>query len=289
MTLQVRAAAKINLFLDILGRLDDGYHSLQMLMQSVSLYDTVSLHTTCSGDISLTCSHASLPTNNTNLAHRAAALFFSYANLQNPGLAIHVEKRIPLAAGLAGGSADAAAVLAGLNRLYDAPLTGAQLDEVALCIGSDVPFCLHGGTQLAQNRGEVLSPLPALQNCFVLLAKPEQSVSTQEAFAAFDRKDYIYRPHGVRLLDAAARGDFAKICSFAANVLEQVVEVPQRVEIKAIMREHGASLAQMSGSGPTIFGLFLTQEEALRCQTALQALPVETYLCTPVASAIRFD
>jgi len=284
----VHAAAKINLFLDILGRLENGYHSLCMLMQSVSLYDRVTLEQTECGGLAFACDDDSLPCDAGNLAVKAARAFLDAAGIADASVCIRLEKQIPKAAGLAGGSADAAAVIAGLDRLYEANFSTARLCEIGLRVGSDVPFCLTGGTMLAQNTGEILSPLPPLAPCGILIVKPQQEVSTAAAYNAFDEAERIHRPNTLQMLDAAARRDFARICRYSANVFEQVVEVPQRVEIKRIMRSCNAVLAQMSGSGPSIFGLFENSQDAKKCAQQLEELELETFFCNPIEKSLAF-
>lgn len=281
MKITVNAPAKINLFLDIIGRLDNGYHSLFMVMQSVDLADTVVIETSEEKGICLTCSDDRLPTDSKNIAYKAAVKFCEYAGVE-PSLRIHIEKRIPFAAGLAGGSADAAAVIVGLNSVSNTGFTQRQLCEIGLSVGSDVPFCIAGGTQLSQSTGGVLSPLKELDDCFIVLAKPEAGVSTAEAYAAADNAQ-LYRPDSMRMLDACEKGDFEGICRYAGNVFEQVIEVPERVEFKRIMRECGASLCQMSGSGPTVFGLFKNIEDAEKCVDKLKEICNNVYFAKPVS------
>lgn len=281
MKITVNAPAKINLFLDIIGRLDNGYHSLFMVMQSVDLADTVVIETAEEKGICLTCSDDRLPTDSKNIAYKAAVKFCEYSGFE-PSFRIHIEKRIPFAAGLAGGSADAAAVIVGLNSVLNTGFTQRQLCEIGLSVGSDVPFCIAGGTQLSQSTGGVLSPLKELDDCFVVLAKPEAGVSTAEAYAAADNAQ-LYRPDSMRMLDACEKGDFEGICRYAGNVFEQVIEVPERVEFKRIMRECGTSLCQMSGSGPTVFGLFKNIEDAEKCVDKLKEICNNVYLAKPVS------
>lgn len=283
----VDTAAKINIFLDIAGRLESGYHSLFMLMQSVSLFDSVSLEQAESG-ISLTCSEPRLPADNSNIAYKAAAAFFDFTKI-NSGIRIHIEKRIPFEAGLAGGSADAAAVIAGLNRLFETGLKQEELFRLGLKIGSDVPFCIAGGTKLVQHTGGVISPMPPLRPCSIVIAKPVCGVSTKAAYDTFDNGGYIYRPNTVKFLEAAANGCFEGICRHAVNVFEQVIEVPQRVEIKAIMRKHRAALIQMSGSGPSIFGLFDSPENAELSAAELRGFIDEVFVCEPTAKSIVYS
>ncbi len=281
MKLTVNAPAKINLFLDIIGRLDNGYHSLFMVMQSVGLSDKVTVARSEKSGIFLTCSDERLPSDESNIAYKAAAAFFKKTGI-SPNVEIGIEKRIPFAAGLAGGSADAAAVIVGLNELYKTDLSQAELCKIGLSVGSDVPFCVVGGTCLSQNTGGVLSQLEPLKDCFIVLAKPEAGVSTAEAYAAAD-STYLYRPDSMRMLDACEKGDFDGICKYAGNVFEQVIEVADRVEFKRIMRENGCSLCQMSGSGPTVFALFENRENAEKCAEELKKICPNVFLTVPVA------
>lgn len=287
MKIVVNAAAKINLFLDILALLPNGYHSLFMVMQSVGLADTVELEQTKGGKITISCSESALPTDETNIAHKAAAAFLKAADLEGKGLHVHIEKRIPLAAGLAGGSADAAAVIAGLNKLFDTGLSEKQLYEIGLSVGSDVPFCLTGGTMLVQDTGGVLTPLPALPPCFVVLAKPAIGVSTKWAYSAYDNCEYVRHPDGPMMLHNTVSGDLKDICDTAGNVFEQCIEVPERVEMKSVMRKHSALCSQMSGSGPTVFGIFEEKQAAEACAEELKLLVKEVFVCEPVIHGLE--
>ncbi len=289
MKVTYKAAAKINLMLDILARLENGYHSLFMIMQSVDLYDTVTVERTQRGGILIAGSEPRIPCDETNIAYKAASKFFDTMQIKDRNISIYLDKSIPFAAGLAGGSADGAAVLAALNDLYETDLPETALCAIGAQVGADVPFCLTGGTRAAQNIGDVLSPLPPLRECYILLAKPESGVSTGAAYAEFDR-------HGVRHLDtvamlyAAANGDFDGICRHTGNVFEQLIEVPQRVEIKRVMYENGAVCACMSGSGPTVFGIFTSEPEAKAAYESLKPRFAQTYLCRPVpVGVLRCD
>lgn len=276
----VNAPAKINLFLDILGRIEGGYHSLFMVMQSVGLSDDVTIEKRSEKGIVLTCSDERLPQDKSNIAYKAAEAFCKYIGAE-PQVEIGITKRIPFAAGLAGGSADAAAVIVGMNELYKANLSQAELCEIGLTVGSDVPFCIVGGTCLSQNRGEVLSPLKPLRDCRIVLAKPERGVSTAAAYSAADNS-YIYHPDCIKMLAACSKGDFDGICRHAGNVFEQVIEVPERVEIKNLMRKHGALLYQMSGSGPTVFGIFDSDEKASECAESVKTICPNVFVTKPV-------
>lgn len=281
------APAKINLFLDIIGRLDNGYHSLFMVMQSVSLGDTVTVEECKENGIHLTCSEKSLPTDEKNIAYKAAKKLYEAIG-KEPSLRIHLEKKIPFAAGLAGGSADAAGVLVALNEMNGNCFTQRELCKIGLSIGSDVPFCICGGTGLSQNTGGVLSPLEPLKDCYIVLAKPECGVSTAEAYSAADNTS-LYHPDCMRMLDVCEKGDFEGICKYAGNVFEQVIEVPDRVEYKRIMRKHGASLCQMSGSGPTVFAIFEDKENAESCSEELKKICNNVFVTVPVSHGVTTE
>ncbi len=280
------AAAKINLMLDILARLDNGYHSLFMLMQSVDLYDTVTVETDDSGAINITSDEAGIPCDKRNIAYKAADAFFKYTEIKNKGVTIHIEKRIPFAAGMAGGSADGAAVIAALNDIYETELSQQELCKIGLKVGADVPFCLTGGTCLAQNVGEILSPLPALDECYIVLAKPERGVSTKEAFEAFDTATNVRHLDTCGMLYAASQGDLKEICKRTKNVFEQLIEVPERVPVKSTLNRHGALAACMSGSGPTVYGIFDDESKAQSAASALKSIVKNIYITKPVTSGL---
>lgn len=282
------AAAKINLLLDITSRLENGYHSIYSIMQSVGLYDKISISKGGGGEIQLSCSNPLVPLDEGNTAYRAARLFFEYANMRNKGLNIDIEKHIPLGSGLAGGSADAAAVLIGLNELYETEFSDKDLAAIGVKVGADVPFCLQGGTMLVQNIGDVLSDLPPLPACHILLVKPPSSVSTIGAYEAFDKKENIRHPNKEYALEAAVAGDLRGICRHSSNVFEQVVEVVERVEIKSIMRKYEALYTFMTGSGSTICAVF-EEGEGLRaegCHRELSGLFPQSFLTVPVNEGV---
>ncbi len=285
MAVRVKAAAKINLYLDILARLDNGYHSLFMLMQSIDLYDVITVET--APQITIACSDADIPSDKANIAHKAATAFFNACGIDG-GAKIYIEKNIPSAAGLAGGSADGAAVIAALNKLYDTNLTETEMCKIGVKVGADIPFCLTGGTRLAQDIGGVLSDLPPLPDCFFVLAKPSCGVSTREAYSAFDSCENIRHPSCVRVLNAAATGNLNGIIENCGNVFEQFVEVPERIEIKKIMRKHNSLLSQMSGSGPTVFGIFTAEQDATTCANELKNIIKDVFICRPIGKGLTF-
>ncbi|NLL03380.1 MAG: 4-(cytidine 5'-diphospho)-2-C-methyl-D-erythritol kinase [Clostridiales bacterium] len=278
----VNAAAKINLMLDILGKTENGYHSLYMIMQSVSIYDTITVDKTNSGEITLSCSNSSVPCNSSNIAVKAAKLFFKSTNCKNSGIHIDIQKRIPLEAGLAGGSADAAAVIVALDRIFDTSLSIKQLSEIGLQVGADVPFCMQGGTMLALDIGGVLAPLPDMPECFLVLAKPDQGISTAQAYADFDNFKDCRHLDRQGMLRAVVTQDLNRICLSMGNVFEQVIEVLERVEIKRVMREHNSIGHCMSGSGPTVFGVFANENDAKSCAKELKKSIKDVFVCKPV-------
>ena len=289
MKVQIHAAAKINIFLDIMATLDNGYHSLFSVMQSVGLVDTVTIEKNDSGSILIACSESTLPTDANNIAHTAASAFFKASKIKNPGISINIEKRIPLAAGLAGGSADAAAVIAGLNKLFDSRFDESKLCAIGLTVGSDVPFCLSGGTMLVQDTGGVLSGLPPLPPCTIVLVKPKRGISTVEAYRAYDEHANIRPLDAYRLLNETVGRNLKGICKSAGNVFEQCIEVPERVEIKATMRTHGVLCSQMSGSGPTVFGVFDSPNKAEKCAAELKECFEDVFICKPVCRGLKID
>ena len=286
MSIALKAYAKVNIHLDITGRFSDGYHSLFMVMQSVGLYDRIILEKAGKG-ITLLCSDKHIPLDESNTEYKAARLFFEKTGIQG-GVIIETEKNIPQQAGLAGGSADAAAVLTGLNILYGAGLSEHQLREIGLQVGSDVPFCLKGGTCLVQSRGGIIAPVKPAENCFAVLVKPERGVSTAQAYADAD-ETYLYHPDNSRMLEACETGSFEDICKYAGNVFEQVVEVPERVDIKKIMREHNCLMAQMTGSGPTVFGLFGSKDDAQAAAEKLKKICPGVFLTEPVDCGVSVE
>ena len=280
----VHAYAKINLLLDITGRLPNGYHSLNMIMQSVDLHDTVTVER---GAHALVCSDPDVPTDARNIAWKAAAAFEKATGIGCADTRITIEKRIPSAAGLAGGSADGAAVLAALNVLHGTGLSDEQLCRIGASVGADVPFCLTGGTRLAQNIGDVLAPLPAPDEFTFVLAKPDCGVSTAEAYAAFDQATGVSHPHFAQLLFDAAKGDWMRVFRGTCNTFEQFVEVVDRVPIKSVMRRSGSVFSMMSGSGPTVFGVFRTREDAEKCAGELQSKYPHVFVCDPVPCGVQ--
>ena len=279
--LEVRAYAKLNLALDVLGRRADGYHEMRMVMQSVTLSDRIRLETGTGRPLRMTTDLGFLPSNEKNLAAVAALRLCEAAGVSSEGLAIDLWKTIPVCAGLAGGSADAAAVLRGLNRLMRLGLSSAELAEIGARVGSDVPYCVRGGTALAEGRGERLTPLPPLPRCHVVLCKPAFSVSTPDLFERLDGVRLRRRPDTLGLLGALEAGDLAGVARRMYNVFEDALP-PRRAgeigEIRNSLIQYGALGASMSGTGPTVFGLFRDASAARHACSALRETYRETFL-----------
>lgn len=292
----VHGYAKINLHLDITGRLDGGYHSVETVMQTVSLSDDVILTRTQGmnkGGFSLLCDVAGVPTDERNLAVRAAKLFCERTGVRE-GVEIEIRKRIPMAAGLAGGSADAAATLLGMNQLYGEPLTIEELCALGSALGADVPFCIVGGTAYADGRGDVLHDFPKMPDCFLVVACAGEGVSTPWAYGRLDRlhadfgEQSDYRPRGVEVLrDALAHADLSRMASAMYNIFESPVlaERPVAVQIRQTLLDAGALGAMMSGSGPSVFGVFDDREVAEAAAGKLAELNLPSYVCHPIETA----
>lgn len=269
--IQLKALGKINLGLDVLGRRPNGYHDVRMVMQTVYLYDQIVMEKTKEPGISLETNLFYLPVNENNLAYRAAKMLQDEFELQG-GVHISLEKHIPVAAGMAGGSSNAAAVLYGMNRLYQLGLTDQELMERGVKLGADVPYCIMRGTVLAEGIGEELTPLPAMPKCHVLLAKPPISVSTQKVYEKLDAQEVTEHPDIDGILQGLERGDLKKITASMGNVLENVTvtDYPEIERIKDVMKEEGALNAMMSGSGPTVFGIYEDKSLARRAAARIR-------------------
>ncbi len=277
-SITIQANAKINLTLDVLGKREDGYHNLRMIMAEIPLCDTLTLAK--QDNISVSTNLHFLPNNDKNIAYRAAKLFFQATGIRG-GVSIKIHKRIPVSAGLAGGSTDAAAVFKGLNQLYDAKLSLEQLQELGNQLGKDIPFCLLGGLALAEGTGELLTVLPKLPHCFMVLIKPQHlNVSTKEVFGSLKASDLELHPDTKGAMDALYAGDLSGVCRRMYNVLEEVTvkKHPILAEFKNIMLEQGALGSVMSGSGPSVFGIFSDEEAAKKAKEQLLILDKQVFL-----------
>ncbi len=252
----MKSYAKINLTLDVLGKRDNGYHDVAMIMQTVGVFDLLIIDKTAF-DITVTTNLKYVPSNEKNIAYKAAVEFFKYTRLHG-GVKIRIKKNIPVAAGLAGGSGNAAAVLCAMNVLYNANLSYEELCGIGAKLGADVPYCLDGGTCLAEGIGEKLTRLAPMPKMTVLLVKPPVNISTAAIYEEIDNADIINHPDMKKVTEAIKNKDISGIADNLCNVMEAVTERenPVITDIKARMKNGGALGASMSGSGPTVFGLF---------------------------------
>ena len=279
-TCGIRAYAKINMTLDVTGIRDDGYHDLCMIMQSVGLYDEIDVIT---GTGKPDCAFSNLtflPRDGKNIALLAAQRFFETAGSGPDGIEVRIRKNIPVCAGLGGGSADAAAVLKALTNAYPEKLSKEVLLDIALSLGSDVPFCLSGGTALVSGKGELIKRLPDIPFCHILLCKPRFSVSTRVMFREIDKVKLNRRPDTQGAVQTIQTGDLCGLAHRLYNVFEDIVAADHREihDIRHTMLDGGAVGAAMSGSGPTMFGLFSSKDDAQKTYNALKKCYPDTFL-----------
>lgn len=282
-TVTLHARAKLNWTLDVIRRRPDGYHDVDMLMQSIDLYDTLTI-SLGGNKVDVICEYPFTPNGDANIACRSAELYLEKLGLST-GAYIHIKKRIPVAAGLAGGSTDAAGVLVGLNALYDNALSVEELRALGLKIGADVPFCIAGGLQRAQGIGEVLSPVTPGRAFYVVLAKPEGRVYTNEVYQSLDLERLEYRPDNQKAMEALQSGDALGLAGALGNVLRGVTRriCPDVDNLCDLLESKGALGANMTGSGPTVYGLFERFEDALESLRAIRHRGAEW--CCAVSTA----
>lgn len=269
--IRLKALAKINLGLDVTGCREDGYHLVRMIMQTIHLFDSVQMEKISEPEIRLTTNIRFLPTDEHNIAYQAARLLMEEFQLAR-GIHIDIKKCIPVSAGMAGGSTDAAAVLYGMNQMYELKLSHKQLAKRALTLGADVPYCLMRGTALAEGIGEKLTRLPAIPRCPVIIAKPGISVSTKWVYEKLSLDEQTQHPDIDRLITDIRQQNLKEMASHMGNILEKVTirEYPVIAQIKENLMEHGALNAMMSGSGPTVFALFEERGKAKEAADALR-------------------
>ena len=272
-TLELKALAKINLGLDVLGRRENGYHDVRMVMQTIYLYDNVTLQKTDDPGIQLKTNLFYLPVDDKNIAYKAAKMLMDEFKIEG-GIKITLDKHIPVAAGMAGGSSNAAAVLVGMNRLFELGLSEQELMERGVQLGADVPYCIMRGTVLAEGIGEILTPLAPMPKCYILVAKPGISVSTKTVYEKLDAHEIENHPDIDGVLAGLEAGDLQKVAASMGHVLERVTieDYPIIEEIKDAMKEAGALNAMMSGSGPTVFGIFSEKAVAKQAQQKIKKL-----------------
>ena len=283
----IKAPAKINLFLDIVGKLPNGYHEIESVMQSIDLFDYVKI--TKYDGIAVCCSDKTLD-GNSNIAFHAAELFFEKTGMDS-GAKIEIDKRIPKQAGMAGGSADAAAVLFGLNKLFDEPLSPEELCELGAKCGADVPFSITGGTMLAEGIGDRLSAIPNMPDCWLVIVKPDVSMSTPESYKYYDehRLYHLEHPGKSGIIGALEENDIYSLSKKLYNVLEHTVEDPIIKEIKDNMLSLGALGSMMTGSGTAVFGIFDSVQKAVAAKNSLSGKFGSVFLSRPTKSGVQID
>lgn len=269
--MKLKAFAKINLGLDVIGRREDGYHQVRMIMQTIRMFDQLEIEKSSTPGIRLSVNLPYVPTDSGNLVYRAASLLMEEFSIQE-GVDIRLNKFIPVAAGMAGGSSDAAAALVGVNRLFDLGLSRKELMERGLRLGADVPYCVMRGTALAEGIGEKLTRLPALPSCYILIGKPGISVSTKYVYTNLKLDTRTEHPDIDGIIEALENQDLGGVTGKMGNVLESVTipRYPVIEKIKELMKAEGALNALMSGSGPTVFGIFDDRKTAERAQQKLR-------------------
>ena len=279
-SITLKSRAKINLSIDVLGKRQDGYHLVEMIMQTIDLYDLIEINEKDNDQITIKSTSDEIPLDCNNLVYKAANLIKKTFNI-NKGVEIHIKKNIPVAAGMAGGSSNAAAVLIGLNKLWNLNLSNQQLEKIGLKLGADVPFCINGGAVLASGIGEELTPIKGLtKDVCILVCKPDLFVSTKEVYECIDSKDIDKRPNNKFLIECLKNEETRQLAENMFNVLEGVTmdKHPVIQQIKDIMTNNRALGAMMSGSGPTVFGLYENREDAVKCKAILEKQFKQTFV-----------
>lgn len=284
---QLKAYGKLNLSLGITGLREDGYHLLDMVMQSVSLFDTLTITLTTTKKITLSCSDSSLPTNQDNIAYKAVEAFYKAANEPFLGVTVHIQKHIPHGGGMGGGSADAAGVLQGLNILHNNLFSQSLLCEIGLTLGADVPFCIKGGCFRVQGIGEQLTKIKGLEEICFLIAKPEKSVSTVAAYKAYDQVKDLTVYNNAQLIKAMEKQNVPLALSGMVNALEKAVKLPEIVSLKQQLMNVGAMKALMTGSGSCVFGVFESFSLAQKAKEKLQGQIESLWVVNPVSSGVE--
>lgn len=288
--MKLKANAKINLLLDITGIKKNGYHSLFTIMQSVSLGDIITVERTQGEEITVSCDVDGVPTDKSNIVYKCADKFFQYAGItENKGVHIHIEKRTPFGAGMGGGSADGAAVLVALNKLFGTDYHEKVLCRIGVKVGADIPFCIVGGTALCLDTGAVVAPLSDMEGYHIVIVKPESSVSTKEAYDAVDSLENMKHPKNQEMLEYFADGDFKNGLKLCSNVFEQAFEIAGRVDVKDICNRKGAIASCMTGSGSAVYGVFEEKENAEKAVKELSKIFDKVYLCTPEKQGIEIN
>lgn len=290
-SIQLKSRAKINLSIDVLGKREDGYHLVEMIMQTIDLADIIKISIIEEDTIKIKSNSINIPLDMDNIVYKAANLIKTKFNIKT-GVEIYIEKNIPVAAGMAGGSSNAAAVLIGLNKIFDLNLNEEELQVLGLTLGADVPFCISGGASLAENIGEELTDIEGLHSdTFILVCKPNIFVSTKDVYEEIDSKQIEKRPDNNLLIELLKNNDVNLLAKNMYNVLEEVTKnkYPIIGEIEDTMLEQGALGSMMSGSGPTVFGLYKNKNDANRCKDILQKKHKEVYVVKSYNRGVEID
>lgn len=290
-SIQLKSRAKINLSIDVLGKRKDGYHLVEMIMQTIDLYDRIKISALNEDKIVIKSKSLDIPLNDDNIVYKAADLIKNKFNI-NSGVEIYIEKNIPVAAGMAGGSSNAAGVLVGLNKLWNLGLSEEELKAIGLKLGADVPFCISGQAALAENIGEKLTKIDGLdEDTFILVCKPELFVSTKEIYEEIDSKEIKRRPDNKLLINLLKEKDIEGLSRNMYNVLEEVTKdkYPVIDKIEQIMMQNNALGSMMSGSGPTVFGLYSKLEDAERCKEILLQEFKQVYVVKSNNKGVELD
>lgn len=288
--INLKSRAKINLSIDVLGKRNDGYHIVEMIMQTIDLYDYIEISERDDNKINIKSNNVNIPLNEDNIVYKASNLIKGKFNI-NKGLDIYIQKNIPVAAGMAGGSSNAAAILVGLNEMWNLNISEQDLMDIGLKLGADVPFCINGGASLAQGIGEKLTKINCLNGTYILVCKPDIFVSTAEVYKNLDMNKVPKRPNNKFLINCLENQEIKVLAENMVNVLESVTSnnYEDINKIKNIMIEYGALGSMMSGSGPTVFGLFDEYEKAIKASEYLKKQYNQTYLVGSSERGVEFE
>lgn len=288
-SISVSAPAKINLSLDILGKRNDGYHDVKMVMQAVSLCDTIKVKIDKDGssEIYVSCDDPLVPADDKNIVYKATNVFYERLGIKDTDTYIEIEKKIPMQAGLAGGSTDAAAVILALNFLFDTNLKTDDMADIASYVGSDVPFCLYGGTMIASGRGTILKKTVSLPKCSIVIVKPDVSVSTKEAYDRCDSRMYKQFVYSDEVIKKICERNLRGVCDLLYNEFEEVMQIEEINNIKKSFIKNKALGSSMTGSGSAVYGIFLNEKKAKNCIEKMKDEYENIYLCEPLKDGCR--
>jgi len=286
--MKIYCNAKLNLSLDITGIRDDRYHYLDMVMQSVDLCDIMTINPIDSDEIEITSNSEILPVDTSNLVCKAAKALAELSGIKRAGLKIHIEKNIPMLAGLGGGSADAAGALLALRKLWQIPISDENLLALGASLGADIPFMLKGGTARVKGIGELINPIAPLGDCYFVIVMPDKGISTKEAFSSIDERTGFIHPSTNRLIESIERGDIHTASKLFCNVFETSGLFPLSTQVKKEMLSYGALGASLTGSGSAVFSLFLNETDAINCLLKLSS-KYECFLSKPAGKSIYLE